>query len=163
MDLRRGVAALAGTSPTLTDLLGLCREAGLEMRVAPLPPDWLGAYDDARRRILLARGLTPVEQRCVLAHELGHALHGHAGGSAADERTAERFAARVLIDPAALRAACAWARDDAELADELGVTVDVVRTYRQLPGTTTGWVSARGSAPARRRAARARPRRRRAP
>jgi|GEM_PF-1005314 len=159
MDLRRGAAALAGTSPTLTELVALCREAGVEMRVARLPPDWLGAYDDAGRRILLARGLTPVEQRCVLAHELGHALHGHAGGSAADERAAERFAARVLIDPVALRAASAWARDDHELADELGVTVDVVRDYRALPGSAA-CVSARGSAPARPRAARA-PRRRR--
>lgn len=136
MDLRRGAAALEGTSPTLSDLLDLCREAELEVLVARLPPDWLGAYDDRRRRILLAPGLTPVEQRCVLAHELGHALRMHVGTSAADERAAERFAARVLIDPAALRHACAWARDDVELAEELGVTVDVVRAYRSLPGAS---------------------------
>lgn len=136
MDLRRGAAALEGTSPTLSDLLGLCREAELDVLVAGLPPGWLGAYDDERQRILLAPGLTPVEQRCVLAHELGHALRMHVGSSAADERAAERFAARLLIDPAALREACTWARDDVELAEELGVTVDVVRAYRALRGAS---------------------------
>lgn len=133
MDLRRGAASLEGTSPTLSDLLDLCGDAGVEVGTARLPSGWLGAYDDRRRRILLARGLTPVEQRSVLAHELGHALRMHVGGSAADERAAERFAARILIDPAALRAASAWVRDDVELADELGVTVDIVRAYLALP------------------------------
>lgn len=136
MDLQRGAAALEGTSPTLSDLLDLCLQAELEVLDSRLPPGWLGAYDHARRRILLSPGLTPVEQRSVLAHELGHALRMHVGSSPADERAAERFAARLLIDPAQLRAACAWARDDVELADELGVTVDVVRCYRALPGAT---------------------------
>lgn len=135
MDLQRGAAALEGTSPTLSDLLDLCRQAQLEVLERGLPAGWLGAYDHPRGRILLARGLTPVEQRCVVAHELGHALRMHEGSSDADERAAERFAARVLIDPAALRSACAWARDDDELADELGVTVDVVRAYRALPAS----------------------------
>lgn len=132
MDLRRGAAALEGTSPTLSDLVRLCGQVEVEVHIARLPSDRLGAYDHRRRRILLARGLTPVEQRSVLAHELGHALFMHVGESEAGERAAERFAARVLIDPDALAAACAWTHDDAELADELGVTVDIVRAYREL-------------------------------
>lgn len=133
MDLRHGAAALEGTSPTLSELAAMCCELGVDVGVSALPPGWLGAYDDAERRILLAPGLTPVEQRCVLAHELGHALRRHVGRAPADERAAERFAALLLIDPDALRTACAWARDDEELADELGVTVDVVLAYRALP------------------------------
>jgi Zn-dependent peptidase ImmA (M78 family) len=131
MDLRRGAASLEGTSPTLTELVRLCGELHLEVHVATLPQGSLGAYDHERQRILLARGLTPVEQRSVLAHELGHALLMHVGSSGAEERAAERFAARVLIDPDALAAACRWARDDVELADELGVTVDIVLSYRE--------------------------------
>lgn len=134
MDLRRGAASLEGTSPTLSELVRLCAQAGLEVHVAALPVGCLGAYEHERERILLARGLTPVEQRCVLAHELGHALLSHVGSSAADERAAERFAARLLIDPRALAEACRWARDDAELADELGVTIDIVRHYREHRG-----------------------------
>lgn len=132
MDLRLGVASLDGSSPTLTELLRLCRQLQVDVTCAPLPADWLGAYDHPRRRILLARGLTPIEQRSVLAHELGHAVFMHAGTSAAGERAAERFAARVLIDPQQLAAACTWAHDDQELAEELGVTVDVLRAYREL-------------------------------
>ena len=132
MDLQRGAAALEGTSPTLSDLVRLCAQVDVEVHIARLPTDRLGAYDHRRRRILLARGLTPVEQRSVLAHELGHALFMHVDESAAAERAAERFAARVLIDPDALATACAWTHDDGELADELGVTVDIVRTYREI-------------------------------
>ncbi|QUW17638.1 ImmA/IrrE family metallo-endopeptidase [Agrococcus sp. Marseille-Q4369] len=135
MDLQRGAASLEGTSPTLSDLERLCGQLHLEVHTAALPQGFLGAFDHERQRILLARGLTPVEQRSVLAHELGHALLMHVGSSSADERAAERFAARVLIDPGALAAACRWARDDVELADELGVTVDIVQSYRDQLGS----------------------------
>lgn len=52
--------------------------------------------------ILLAPGLHPVEQRCTLAHELGHATHGHHAGTsgwlhARQERQADQFAATLLI------------------------------------------------------------------
>lgn len=132
MDLRHGAASLEGTSPTLSELALLCQQLGVSVEAVRLPEGWLGAYDDEQQRILLARGLTPVEQRSVLAHELGHAMFRHGDDAAAGERAAERFAARVLIDPRALAAACTWARDDAEIAEELGVTADIVRSYRQL-------------------------------
>ncbi|WP_413316879.1 ImmA/IrrE family metallo-endopeptidase [Agrococcus sp. 1P02AA] len=131
MDLRLGVASLDGSSPTLSDLLRLCRQLGVRVDSAPLPAGWLGAYDHARRRILLTVGLTPVEERSVLAHELGHAVFMHAGASDAAERAAERFAARLLIDPLQLASVCAWARDDQEIAEALDVTPDVVRAYRE--------------------------------
>lgn len=131
MDLRRGAASLEGTSPTLSELVALCDQLRVEVRLAHLPPGFLGAYDHAASRILLLRGLTPIEQRSVLAHELGHALHMDIGDSDAAERAAERFAALLLVDPAALTAARAWVRDETELADELGVTVDIVRSYLQ--------------------------------
>lgn len=129
MDLRHGAAALEGSSPTLSELVVLCDQLGVDVRIAPLPCDWLGAYDHASARILLAPGLTPVEQRSVLAHELGHAVRMDSGESAPAERAAERFAALLLVDPRAVRAAGNWARDEDELAEELGVTVDVMRTY----------------------------------
>ncbi|WP_347754504.1 ImmA/IrrE family metallo-endopeptidase [Agrococcus sp. ProA11] len=129
MDLQHGAAALEGTSPTLNELVLLCDQLGVAVRIAPLPTGWLGAYDHTAARIMLAPGLTPVEQRSVLAHELGHALRMDSGESAPAERAAERFAALLLVDPAALRSASAWARDEDELAEELGVTVDIVRSY----------------------------------
>lgn len=129
MDLRHGAAALEGTSPTLSELVLLCGQLSVDVRIAPLPAGWLGAYDHAGAQILLADGLTPVEQRSVLAHELGHALRMDCGESEPAERAAERFAALLLVNPAALLAAGAWARNEDELAEELGVTVDIVRNY----------------------------------
>lgn len=136
MDLRHGAASLEGTSPTLNELVALCGQLGVKVRIATLPSGWLGAYDHSTASILLIPGLTPIEQRCVVAHELGHALRMDIGCSAASERAAERFAALVLVDPAALETAGVWARDENELADELGVTVDIVHSYlahRSLP------------------------------
>lgn len=130
MDLQRGMAALAGTSPTQSDLLDLAAQAGVEVILRPMPNGLLGAYDHDGRRILIDHRLTPIETRSVLAHELGHALLDHRGPSRADERAAERFAATLLINPVALERASRWARCDAELADELGITVDIVECYR---------------------------------
>ncbi|WP_405216164.1 ImmA/IrrE family metallo-endopeptidase [Agrococcus sp. Ld7] len=129
MDVRHGAAALEGSSPTLSELVRLCGQLCVDVRITPLPAGWLGAYDHAGSQIELAPGLTPVEQRSVLAHELGHALRMDSGESAAAERAAERFAALLLVDPAAVRRAGAWVRDEDELAEELGVTVDIVRSY----------------------------------
>lgn len=135
MDSRHGAAPRGGISPTLSELLLRCSAVGLDVRAAALPEGWLGAYDHRHRRVLLAHGLTPVEQRCVLAHELGHAVLAHDGPCPVQERAAERFAARLLIDPLVLREACRWARNDVELAEELDVTVDVIESYRELIGS----------------------------
>ncbi|GAA2171390.1 hypothetical protein GCM10009846_05050 [Agrococcus versicolor] len=102
------------------------------MGVAALEPGLLGLYDARAHRIWLAEGLTPVERRCVLAHELGHARHRHRSGTPANERVADAFAARLLVDPAALEAASRWSHDPAEIADELDLTEDVVRAYLTL-------------------------------
>lgn len=104
------------------------------MRVgtAALEPGILGLYDARCHVIVLAAGLTPVERRCVLAHELGHAHHRHRAGSAANERVADAYAARLLVDPSALREASRWSHEPAELADELDLTEDVVRAYLTL-------------------------------
>lgn len=104
----------------------------MRIRTAPLERGLLGLYDARRHTIVLDAGLTPVERRCVLAHELGHAHHRHRSGSPANERVADAFAARLLVDPVALREASRWTHDPAELADELDLTEDVVLAYLTL-------------------------------
>jgi hypothetical protein len=125
-------APLAATRATPTDLDAIARGLGVRVAVADLGPGLLGLYDARSHRIWLAPGLTPVERRCVLAHELGHAHHRHRSGSPANERVADAFAARLLVDPAALEAASRWSHDPAEIADELDLTEDVVRAYLTL-------------------------------
>lgn len=106
---------------------------GVTVTRSELEPNLLGTYDAAQRCITLLRGLTPVEERCVLAHELGHAHFGHIASTPAAERAAERFAARLLVDPARLRDVARWCSDPRELADELDVTEEVLASYLQLP------------------------------
>jgi hypothetical protein len=78
--------------------------------------------------IRMRRRLLQVERRCSLTHELIHLEHGHTGRCApAHEAEVDREAARRLIPWPRLLAAVRWARSEEELADELWVTVRVLR------------------------------------
>jgi Zn-dependent peptidase ImmA (M78 family) len=110
----------------------------------PVVEQWLrdtwGAWSARDRIVVLAAGLSPVERRCVLAHELEHVLAGDAacglGPVAIEaEHRAEVRAARKLI---ALSDFCRMrqtAASRAELAQDLGVTQRMLRTRcRDLEG-----------------------------
>lgn len=65
-----------------------------------------GRWYPAARLVTLQFGLTPLLERCVLAHELGHAHHGHTSSTPDRERAANRWAANMLLTAEAV-AACA--------------------------------------------------------
>lgn len=72
--------------------------------------------------------LLQVERRCSLAHELIHLERGDTGSCPpAVEAAVNREAARRLIPWEQLLTAVRWARDEGELADELWVTMKVLR------------------------------------
>lgn len=73
--------------------------------------------------ISLRRGLTQVERRCTLTHELRHVVRGPFYSNYIDreERVVEQESARLLIDIRALGEALAWAHCLDEAADELWV------------------------------------------
>jgi Zn-dependent peptidase ImmA (M78 family) len=95
--------------------------------------DTLGVWAPKQRVVIIASGLSAVEERCVLAHEVEHAIaaDGACGDGPADmraERRADVNAARKLI---ALSQLCLFrqsAGDEAELAAALQVTRRVLRT-----------------------------------
>lgn len=72
-------------------------------------------------------------ERCVLAHEIAHHIHGHrktcGTWSIRQEKQAHQTAAANLIDPAELEAAQRWSRDPNEWCRELGVTADLLLAY----------------------------------
>lgn len=76
-------------------------------------------------------GQSQVERRVAICHEVVHLERGAApvGHVARDEAETRQEVARRLIDLHALGEALAWARpgDHDEAADELWVTVDVLR------------------------------------
>lgn len=101
------------------------------------PPGW---YSHERRVISVARDLSPWDYRCVLAHELGHAYYGDTfcGGvyGRRQERRADVWAARLLIDEVELETALQWHGGDLRaLAYDLAVTPYLLDVYLSLRGT----------------------------
>lgn len=112
-------------------LLRVAREYGYAVHGAHLPPDVFGYTSLAQRRIYFDLGLTPNERRVTIAHEIGHVHYGHTCDDARADRQAETFAARLLIHPDDYAELERVNPDQHHLADELGVTVDLVRHYEQ--------------------------------
>ncbi|WP_138445210.1 ImmA/IrrE family metallo-endopeptidase [Sinomonas susongensis] len=91
-------------------------------------PDGAPARTDGRRRIWLDKRLQQAERRCALTHELVHLEHGHTScqGPRVERRVREETARR-LVPFELLVEAYRWTQHPDELAEELWVTVDVVR------------------------------------
>ena len=92
------------------------------------------AWQPHRHAITLRLGMTDTATVCSLAHELGHAHYedppGHFG---AHELRADRFAAKLLINPDDYRIIeHTYGPHPARLAHELGVTVKVLKTWQTL-------------------------------
>ncbi|WP_295788164.1 ImmA/IrrE family metallo-endopeptidase [uncultured Microbacterium sp.] len=116
----------------MRELLSLAERLEVTVQSAHLPFPYRGFYDHERRRIVYDFTLAPVERACVLAHELGHAYHGHHGRQdPGAEREADAFAAEVLIDPERLAALEAMGLCATDIAEELGVTTRLLRIFAE--------------------------------
>ena len=94
-------------------------------------PGW---YDHPQRVISTRRGQSIAQYKSVLAHELGHAHYGDPPGHhGAHELRADRFAARLLISPADYAVAeKVYGPYPAAIAAELGVTVNILKSWQRL-------------------------------
>jgi len=120
--------------------LQACADRGISVERMWLRDTW-GAWVPQYQAIVLADGLSPVQERCVLAHELEHAIaqdeigcgsgpyaerHAAAAGvsliAVRQERRADREACRKLIAISDLSEVAQWAEGLGAAADELGVT-----------------------------------------
>lgn len=86
---------------------------------------WLPEFNT----ILVHNRLRVGAQRCILAHELGHAALAHPDDRPKHEVQADRWAARNLICPDELEALYSWCPDEQRLITELGVTRRLFRAY----------------------------------
>lgn len=85
--------------------------------------------------IWLDSRLTAVEQRCVLTHEILHVVHGHTAEQPHHiEDQIHAATARWLVPWPHLLAAIGEQLTEHDLADDLGVTVEVLR-YRLAHAT----------------------------
>lgn len=105
-----------------------------------------GRYYHRLRTIVLRRGLSLVEQRSTLWHELVHAERGDQHCDDKTERVVERDAARLAIDVHALADALLWSAHPAEVADQLKVTEDLLTVrLRHLHPAERGYLRRRMS------------------
>lgn len=105
--------------------------AGLEVHAVAMPDGDLGYYAPDERRIYFNLRCTPSERRSVVAHELGHHHYGHDCDSPSNERQADAYAARLLVDPEWYAELEQISHDADWIADEMGVTVDVIADFRR--------------------------------
>ncbi|NGO69170.1 ImmA/IrrE family metallo-endopeptidase [Streptomyces boncukensis] len=109
--------------------------------------DTWGAWSYTRRKIVIASGLSLVQERCVLAHEVEHVIAAHDGcgdGQLAvrQERLADLEAARKLVAISDLCEVAQWADDIRLAAHELQVTERMLRIrLRDLEGEGWPWLA----------------------
>lgn len=116
----------------MRELLAHAARLGVHVHTAHLPAPYRGFYDHENARVVFDYGLTPIERRTVLAHELGHAYHGHTGhGTQRHEDAADLYAARLLIPPDEYARLERVTTDVQVIADELLVEPHVVRTFQR--------------------------------
>lgn len=115
---------------TIRDLLEEAHRLGVSVQLAHLPDDLLGLYDHEERMITVDLGLTLPQKKDTLAHELGHCFYSDECSSGLNERRADRYAAKLLIDPFEYRRAELLNPDLAAIAAELGQTQRIVRIFQ---------------------------------
>lgn len=113
----------------MRELIRLVSSFGLTLHGARLNPGIRGLYVAEEGRVYFDLALTPNERRATVAHELGHFHYGHECSTTANERQADGYAARLLIRAEDYAAVARVNSDRAHVADELGVTVDIVEAY----------------------------------
>ncbi|MEQ2643429.1 ImmA/IrrE family metallo-endopeptidase [Bifidobacterium longum] len=100
----------------------------------PLSSNLEGGYDATSNRILISDRLTPIQRRCVLAHEISHARHRDVGCKcdSATERRADMEAARMLVNQLEYQSAeIIFDGDEYAIARELNVMPWIFRAYKQ--------------------------------
>lgn len=115
----------------MKDLLTKAAEYGLTVHGSHLKNGKIGRYVPDLRRVYFDLSLTAAERRSVIAHELGHAHYGHDHDSPQNERQADAFAAKLLVDPD-WYAELEQINHDAEwIAEEMTVAPYVIVDYRR--------------------------------
>lgn len=111
-------------------------QLGIRIIDACLPAGTLALWDEATKTILASPGLLHRQRRCVIAHELAHAVNGDTHAPIDDiaarkrERRADLTAAGWLLDSAAVRTALAVSPDSlSAAAADLDVTPRILSAW----------------------------------
>lgn len=102
--------------------------------VAVIPGGLWGAYDHQQRAIFLLRRLGPIQRYSTLAHELGHAYHGHTHPAPVWEAEADEYAVRLLIPRRTFEDHARALHSPVAVAHELGVLPRLVEVAARVYG-----------------------------
>jgi hypothetical protein len=116
---------------TIRSLMAEAQRLGVTVQLAFLDGDLWGLYDHDAGMITVDLTLTLPQLKETLGHELGHCFHSDICSSGPNERRADRYAARLLIDPFAYRNAELRDPRPASIAIELGQTCRMVRVFQR--------------------------------
>lgn len=111
---------------------------GLQVVETTINDDRLGSYQHNQRRIALDERLTDSQKLVTLQHEIIHAEHWRDGiaqlmGHEAEEQKTRRETALRLISPMAYaNAEQAYEACPYRIAEELGVTVGLIKDYQEI-------------------------------
>lgn len=83
------------------------------------------------RTIFLQSRMRAIHERSVLAHEIGHVCLGHRDTTPRNEKLADRWAARHLIDVDELKRAAQSTEDLGSWCHELNVSADILDRFLQ--------------------------------
>jgi len=119
----------------MADLEGIAHRLGARIEyVDRLHRGRWGEYRHDNHTIRLLASLGPIQHRCVLAHELGHAYHRHCGKKPWQERQADAYAVHLLIRPDEWRAAITVHDRVEAIVHDLQVTPRLVRAAASIYG-----------------------------
>lgn len=97
---------------------------------ADLPDaEMCAAYSEMHRAIFVRPGLHAAVERCAIAHEIVHFENADVGQDRAQERRADRVAARRLIMPRQVYDLAELSDDAARMAIELEVTEHIMTVF----------------------------------
>lgn len=112
-----------------TNLESIVHDLGVTVRTAITPNNWWGVYDHKYKLITLHPQLSPIQYRCTLTHELGHAHFEHQGVTGKQEAQANKWAAHKLLTVDQVLEHARTELHTQELAALLGVLPSVLKTF----------------------------------
>jgi Zn-dependent peptidase ImmA (M78 family) len=113
------------------ELLAKAAEYGLEVHGSHLPHPKVGSYIPELQRVYFDLSLTMPWRRSVIAHEIGHAHHGHLCDSTVNEKQADAFAAHLLVEPEWYAELEQISHDANWIGEEMNVAPYVIEDYRR--------------------------------
>ena len=135
---------MIGLTPTTSpDLHRLAEQLGVQLvRHSGGQKGW---YNPRTRTISTRRGMSIIQYKSTLAHELGHAFYGdvttgHGWFDTRTEHRADQYAAHLLITPEDFHDAYTWHGGHLPaIADDLEVTHHLLATWLDAERTQPPW------------------------